>query len=352
MSHLISPNRMIAGAVSHINAIVDEKPADVMTARQPASGLVLLNSRDRFVDASPTQKAAISQPWNNFILQRAQSIVPVFAKRIAISEVRFPWYIPNITLRNNLISFVIRYNNTNVELVNVPVSYTPGFFTPQQIATNLSATLDGVGQLAGLPAASTPTFVWDPITSTFTVSGPLPWAVRPPPGTTYEVSPGVSAMSSQYFQSPSLAATLGIPIGWFAPNATPTYIPAGLLENTNATTCLYTDFIDIVSDKLMRFTDARDGGSGNTTKSALVCRLYLADETSMPTLDASGNPILPGITPFVIHRQFKTPKQVMWNPQSFIGDLDIQIYDQYGDLVYTPTRGYPDFQITMLASEN
>jgi hypothetical protein len=69
--------------------------------------------------------------------------------------------------------------------------------------------------------------------------------------------------------------------------------------------------------------------------------------------------------PFIIHRQFKNPKAVMWNKEASVDWLDIAIYDEFGNLVplgstvvksaankvpANPT--FPDFQITLLASEN
>jgi hypothetical protein len=64
----------------------------------------------------------------------------------------------------------------------------------------------------------------------------------------------------------------------------------------------------------------------------------------------------PGSRPFQIHRQYANPKYLKQNPNQMIDWVDIQVVDEYGDLVYIPDpttgRSYPDFQITLLASEN
>jgi len=124
------------------------------------------------------------------------------------------------------------------------------------------------------------------------------------------------------------------------------------------TNSIYTAFVDIVSNKLMMNTDVQDGTSANdASKTSLLCRIFLGDESSLTTTA----PI--GARPFVIHRQFVTPKHTKWNPDQFIDWLDIAVYDMYGQLVplntYTLEGGavtydapYPDFQITCLASES
>ena len=127
----------------------------------------------------------------------------------------------------------------------------------------------------------------------------------------------------------------------------------------NPTELLYTAFVDIVSEKLNQFSNVRDGSSDSVSNKSLVCRLYLSDEVSI-----SGNDATLGYAPIVIHRQFKNAKQVMWNKEAVIDWLDIEVLDQYGQLVPLPVvsfassfpstvpGSYPDFQITLLASEN
>ncbi len=345
----------ISNAMGSINASVDNHDAKVVTSRQPASGYLTLNSRDRYINASPNQQAPALQPWNNFILQRAQSIIPTYARRLAITEVRFPWYIPNIIVDvNNTLSLALDISGGPIEYITVMLDQ--GFYTPTLLATQINDLI--AGEVASIGDA--PSLTWSPFEGRFTLNrgtNDTPVAILAPPGTTYNsnpdpLTPAVPAVSSQYYNSPSLALLIGVPsILVSADPADPEFVAAAD-EQLAPTTCLYTDYVDIVSDKLMRFTDARDGGSAEKTKTSLVMRLYLADESSLQNVDDSGNPIVVGTSPFLIHRQFSTPKQVQWDPKSFVADLDLQIFDMFGNPIYTPEYGYPDYQITMLASEN
>ncbi len=358
MSHLISPNKQIGGLVSHINTIVDEKPADVTIMRQPASGYLVLNSRDRYVNASPSQTEATYQPWNDFVLQKAQSIIPTFAKRIGVSEVRFPWLIPNINARNS--RFLIQLNLGGAPTLDIRLD--EGFYTPGQLVTALNDAIAAQGIILGIAAGDLPVVVYS--AGRFIISAGVNgttfalYAVSRPAGPLGNPYASVITNSLAYNNAANLLLTLGIPFEYLSTVQAAPVLRA--VVGGDYSLGLYTEYVDIISEKLMRFTDARDGGSGDKTKTSVVCRLYLADEVSLPKTDASGSPVFPGQIPVVIHRQFASPKMVQWSPQSFVGDLDLQVYDMFGELVYQPTSAinpsrlvpYPDYQITMLASEN
>jgi hypothetical protein len=134
-------------------------------------------------------------------------------------------------------------------------------------------------------------------------------------------------------------------------------LPSSTLTG-NPTNSSYTDYVDITSDKLMTYTDVRDGSSTEGAPSSVLARIYANDEVSVPAT----NPITSA--PFYIHRQFKNAKNIKWNPDAVIDWCDIQVRDMYGNLVYLPTNPipqisptpqvpatYPDFQLTLLASE-
>ena len=102
----------------------------------------------------------------------------------------------------------------------------------------------------------------------------------------------------------------------------------------------------------------------------MICRLYIDDETSNTGSYGYvyvGNPAEPfdplmmkrfqanvpaGSQPFVIHRQFFSPKTFNWQQNTAIDWIDIQLLDDMGQLLYVPAEGLPDFQITFKVSED
>jgi hypothetical protein len=226
------------------------------------------------------------------------------------------------------------------------------FYTPTQIADEINALIAATATVQGLNPLLCPLFVWTAAESAFTVAnasvGAYSYAFIAPTTAVYNLPGGGLGISSNYATFPSLLLTLGVPISQLtAEGAIYTSISPLVVNTLGATQCLYTDYVDIVSDKLMRFTDTRDGGSGTQISSAVIARLYLADEISVSTTQPLGT-----AGPLLIHRQFVTPKSIQWDPKSFVSELDIRVLDQYGRLVDIPSYGYPEFQITLLASEN
>ncbi len=66
------------------------------TERPPSSAILGIDSEDRFADyASKRANAATSTPYN-FTIQKSESLMNGFFTRLAVTEVVFPWVIPNI----------------------------------------------------------------------------------------------------------------------------------------------------------------------------------------------------------------------------------------------------------------
>lgn len=337
-----------------------------MIMRNPSTQLLTLSSADRFqtsttantqvnllsgnITQQPLNKsspttAVVRQPWNSFILQRPQNLMEAFATRISVSEVRFPWYIPNINSYNNTIWLYAEANTPGNPLTLYPITIPTGFYDLAGIATAINAQIGITTTAVNPPVVSVvgKQFKWTPgigSSSEFTLYWFNPNTIPTAPS------------EAQYLVSASLAKTLGMTYGQVSGGQNTTQPLIG-----NPTEGLYTQYVDIVSEKLNYYSHTKDGSSTNKTNKALLCRLYVNSEVSVSDLQGQG--------PFVIHRQFKTPKQIMWNKEAVIDLLDISVLDQYGNLVPLPViagaqsvspietiGAYPDFQITLLASEN
>lgn len=334
------------------NPAEQSEPVEATTIRISSTQYLVVDSADRQQNAALSQAGDLAiQPWNNFRVQKRQSVLNAFARRIQPSEIRFPWFIPNITSFNNTIVLGTGTGDFVLTLPLAAAGANIGFYTPTQIITALNAAIVVAIPLPAIP----PVFSYDSATMQYTFSNPigtldiftLNTLVSPAPGKTPQ----------EFFSTPSLMRTLGF---------TPLQQAEAIVEDNSMTglptNSSYTDYVDICSDKLMYYTDVRDGSSADTaSSSSIVVRLYANDEVSIPTITA-GVPITCG--PFMIHRQFRNAKSIKWDPEAVIDWLDIQIYDMFGNLVYLPRNFitetqvssqpgyYPDFQLTFLASEN
>ena len=58
-----------------------------------------------------------------------------------------------------------------------------------------------------------------------------------------------------------------------------------------------------------------------------------------------------GCQPFIMTADLNTPKTCRWSVDEAVYELDFQLYDQYGDLIYWDNIFPTEFQMTLLATE-
>jgi len=326
-----------------------QQDVETIIERTAASQYLVLDSRNRFFNGSP--QLYVSQPWNNFRLQKGQSLMESFATRLTISEIRFPWFIPNINKLNNLLWYV---SDGEVYEIEIPVGYK----TPAEIVSAINDDFT----VFGVP--NPPVLSYNNGQYTFTNATPTAGAYFSYFNPETKNAEQYNFYNFEFATTPSLMSLLG----FTAEQSNPFSDISGTINNFkgflrgNITESLYTTYVDIVSNKLNQYTTNLDGSS-DSTSNRLLLRLYLADECSLPaTYGPDGTDAL--YKPLLIHRQFKNPKQVMWNKESVVDWLDISVRDQYGylvplpqiinnsDILKTKDGSYPDFQITLLATEN
>jgi len=111
----------------------------------------------------------------------------------------------------------------------------------------------------------------------------------------------------------------------------PAVVPYGYGINTmvgSTYTGLYTQYLDICSPSLCQAQYVRDGNTNqNVIRRDLIARVYIASEVSLPSTDAIGT------RPFTIHRQFKNAKIMKWTAERAIDNIDLTLYDQFGNQV-------------------
>jgi hypothetical protein len=371
----------------------DAQAVETKVARNPATQYLVINSKDR--NQTSSTGVYSKQPWNQFRLQRPQALMQTYATRMLVSEINFPYYIPNVNPLTNRF-WIIGLDNDNEIPTLYQVTLVTGFYAATSgdalfnlefvIANILNQTpgysqsgsivnlAGGGGKLLAPPEVNylpNGTFEWLDQGGSFSLFFYNPCPLLTGEGTIPLVIPPLQAAptETQYNSSASLLNMMGMDYGQVIG------LPITVGVVGNPTTLQYTQYIDIVSDKLHQYTTNRDGNSDNFFSRNLLCRLYISDEASNVVQgfqsQAAGNAFLinfiPGVNaPMIIHRQFKNPKAVMWNKEASVDWLDISVYDQYGNLVpvipynqnlasynYPPTFfTYPDFQITLLASEN
>jgi hypothetical protein len=316
----------------HMFADAAEVEDRAVTIRPSSTAVFAVDSADRYasvVDAA----AGITSPYD-FSITRKQSLLNGFFKRIAVTEVVFPYSIPNVNKQTNVI--LISYD----EGAEQTITLTEGFYSPPALAALLQAGIIAATANAG-------------ITVTYNSTGQF--VIDATAGHTLQLFDPVSNDVNAF----TIFDLLGGTDAWLA---TPARIQVG-----RSTRARFTDFVDIVSPQLTYNQNLKDGSTDPIVRDVL-CRVYIEDETSPvipvyqtaapagPVMSASSVAI-PGTYPFTIYRKFSMPKQIMWDNSQPIGNLTFQVYDSRGTLLSAnstvmPDYKCPDWRMTLLVSEN
>jgi hypothetical protein len=101
----------------------------------------------------------------------------------------------------------------------------------------------------------------------------------------------------------------------------------------------YTPYVDIVSRILTKNQNVRDGDTTKSNGPSKLARIYLSQPgcNNLYDIDASNNIgkcNIVGCRPFILNREFNTPKVISWNTTENVDIIDIQVLDRLGFPVY------------------
>lgn len=272
-------------------------PDKAVTIRYPATANLMIDSADRDVARNPSAF--------DFQITKSQSIQNGFFTRVGTTEVVLEWCEPNIV--NEEIIFDI--SGASVRS-NQTITFAGLNATVEQL---LSAIVDLMSPFNGC---------------TFSV-GIVDGFV------------GIDCSGGKFqVVSTPLALKLGLAIG------------GGLASRQVISGC--TDirnyrYIDITAPQLTYAQDLKDNSTQSVNRDVL-CRWYFAEDTP-ENLDGLGFPILQGYVPFVRRRMFNPPKQIKWDSNLPLGNLQFQVFDEAGDLL-PPSEKDTQFLMTLQLSEN
>jgi len=264
-----------------------------------------------------------------------------FASRLAVTEVVFPWAIPNINVKTASILVGYQVSGSPVVAPTIFSLTTTGFFTPAAIAAALQVivrALDASLLTATVTygANDNPVFSYQTNSTTTVNFAPLPYNTA-----TYPYPPNTKQLFDLLgFTNVNSVLSIG--------------------SNGNFTLCQSFRYVDIVSPNLVYNQANRDTMSQVVARNSL-CRIYLADggpggQSTISPASATFSP--PGCAPTVLYRNFTVPKYIQWmGNQPIPGTLRFTVYDDTGAplteaLTGAPEGEYLDWSMTILVSEN
>jgi hypothetical protein len=327
-----------------------------ITQRPTSTSLLCIDSEDRFRDydqarilsgpGAPPQ--AVRSPYS-FTITKNQSLMNGFFTRLGVTEVVFPWVIPNINLYTRGITFAY---DAGAGDVFSTVVLEDGFYTPSAIASRMQTLIRAIN-----PALAAFTMTYGVFTNLGTAT-----ATQKP---IFEYASGNPAVTVSFFPLAGTVTIGGTPITYTAQRkqlfdllgfATVNAAPVTIGDGTN-TYCQTTRYIDIVCTQLTANQALKDTMSQTVARDVL-CRVYVGDAQGVQstTLPSSSTFCPPGCMPTTIFRDYSQAKQIQWIPnQPVPGYLQFDVYDDAG----FPLKDYDDgfgnganWSMTVLVSEN
>lgn len=295
---------------------------------------IVLNSRD--ATGGVPQNGNL---YNNLKFNAEnQNIIQGQIESISVSEVNFPYDIPNVMPGFNFFGFV-----SNTVGPHFIVTIQPGFYTGTELALAINEqTLNA--SPAGTVAADLPEWTYDDTTNRFYVvqsTNPSAAIYETPYTTGGNPAVGVSGstlgkdlFTIMGFTQTNWPKTAGqFIVGSGGGDVGPASIFSGAAPLT------FTQYIDICSPQLCKFQFFRDGSTTNLARrSDVICRLYIANNVATQEEE--------GTRPFVINRQFTNSRVMRWTADNAVGTIDINLYDDVGQPLATSWTPRP-YQLTL-----
>jgi hypothetical protein len=282
-----------------------------MTVRPSSTSLLCIDSEDRYLNYNASRIGTIS-PYN-YTINKPESLMNGFMTRVGVTEISFPWTIPNINNKTNIIR--VGAVVAPADIVYANITLPNGFYTPGELAaaltTLINTTFAGLGFDMVYGTNNSLIFSYSVTAGNEVLFEPLP--VNTPPYL-------FGSQSKQLFDL----------LGFNENNQLPEVAQQG-----DFTLCQAIRYVDIVCPQLTYNQALKDTMSQSIVRDTL-CRLYLNSAPGISSTTAPGSDSFcpPGCAPTILYRDFMHPKQIQWLPnQPIPGYLQFQVYDDTGDLL-------------------
>ena len=291
---------------------------------------------------------------NNFLLTYPGALIYGYIKSIAISQTQIEYRIPTVCPPNGSISsgnqFLPMVNvTTNLyQLITIPF----GFYTPDELAAMLTI-------LIRTYQVGNPQFTVTYVNS----GGQLNPANININGNCFIFQ----SNNGDSFYFPDLVTIRTFPsgagitefiwtgilkcyrlLGITVRNSSLAPYTGQILQETQSPNFLFTSYIDICSNNLTKYQKIKDTDTSVNKRQSLIARIYLS---GVGLADPTRDNYSLGCQPFIMTADLNTPKTCRWSVDEAVYELDFQLYDQYGDLIYWDNIFPTEFQMTLLATE-
>jgi hypothetical protein len=308
--------------------------------RMPSVALLCVDSADANSYNSAGYAITVGTPAQIQINKQAPLLFG-YMTRISLTEINLAWATPNVNERNNTLSIFVQ----GVDFCgNYRIAVSQAFHTPSELAASVKTALDNLD-------INSDDVVWavthSPRDAFFTISisgstsgDPYFFSILPP-NRSYIFTDTATDAGSDPVSTYAVEDDLTYMMGLTPPAGAGTDIYKTI--KSGYASCQYTPYVDIVSSILTKNQNVRDNDSALRNGQSKLARVYLSEPGARNqfTIDATGTAVdcnIVGCRPFVIHREFQTPKVISWNTTENVDIVDLQVLDRLGYPIFIENR--------------
>ena len=304
------------------------------TIRSPSTALLGIDSEDRYKDYVDERINTNLSPFD-FTITKPENIMAGFFTRVGVTEVVFPWVVPNVNVKSNKI--VVSYSLNGAPTVDTTITIATGFYTPEQLAEALTLAIGGIAPLTGnvvvrygIPDRLNLEPFENDYSFSYEVTG----------GTNITIGFSALPYNSAAYPYPSSTKQLFDVLGF---NSINTVLAAGGVGDISF--AQWTRYVDIVCNQLTLNQALKDAASQPIVHDMLA-RLYVSAAPGQSVgnnlsynVDLAGAvtsvirtpDCFPGNAATTIYKDYQHPKQIQWLPnQNVPGYLRFVVYDDSG----------------------
>jgi len=398
--------------VSAMSLDTNEPPATVI--RQPAYAQLNVSSTDRYKDFTQEYNQPFTS--SSFTFQRPNYLLNGYFTRLALTQIQFQYNLPTIVATSSTQAgndqFTIAYPGAGYTSLSQSIILVVNTDGTTQInmtmPTNLGAGAFTVGDEVSVVGTVTTTAAFQGLVSSWTAATGI-LIVKPildlqgflpnPPAQTWSVSNASSAylitINQGFYTTTTLATAIQAAVRTAVGNATFTCVYGGAGNPNGFTfsdatafnfgfpgsstiagnftrfyntiggtrdmfappattiysgipTMRFTRWIDVCSLNLTKFQRVKDSTTlPADTYTTTIARLYLTPP-GIPPVQAS---TVAGV-PVIWTVDFQTPKYIKWDVKEVLSNFDLQLRDEFGNLLWWSPQFGCEYQFTILASES
>jgi hypothetical protein len=322
--------------------------SSVQTVRAPRTTEVHLDSLDRYLPNMLTANSLLA-PYSNsqtvaklagpfylpsnisgtvMNINNGRPIVFGYFGRVAITQFMLKRDIPTIRLgANDVFSVAVASSPAGPVTASYNITIPPGYYTNAQLAITLQTQLVNAGITTAFVLA--PFATGNDNNSGFLIGTGNPavyMAVILATGLTETVmTQRLNCFRTLGFNRailgyPNINTSAALP-------ASPTYY---LQAAGSAPNLLSTDYIDIVSQSLTNYKDAKDANSSLDSPGAVLARVWLIESAT----NVSNSPAYLtniGSAPFAVVKTWVNPNWCQWSPNQTLNTVDIKLINMHGN---------------------